>query len=314
MKKYFLAAAISTVLLLTACGSNSDNTAETSALTLPQTSETTLNSVTEMTVPAFEPEWVETTVTSPAYNADNDEPAVTTTSVCSVPLETVEVVSETTAVQTAETAAETSIAVTAVETTVAYTAETEASEDGENEDVFFEAYVYGVEENAVLVGMKGDTFIGPDGTDVYIFGKYDVEAGDTVSIVFTEEVGIDDFYPPEIREQFIVSLEKVEYAQDYDLPYDSGEYDVPDIELGENEYAAYVTDVYENKNGGYSLVVEAYDVMGYYSPVPISLYSETEFSVGDWVKVEFAPETCFMETSPLQVAKQDILSIELIDY
>ncbi len=296
MKKYFLVTAISAALLLTACGSNQNSTAETSA-TSAQTSETTLNSVTEMTVPAFEPEWEETEVTSPAYIPE--ELPQTTTYLTSTPMMTDDVVFETT-IQTTEFTAAT------------HTEEIMASE--ETEDASFEAYVYGVEENAVLVGMKGDTFIGPDGTDVYIFGKYDVQKGDTVEIVFTEEVGIDDFYPPEIKEQFIISLEKIEYAQDYDLPYDSGEYDVPDIELAENEYAAYVTDVFQNKNGGYSLVVEAYDVVGYYSPVPISLYSESEFKKGNWVKVEFAPETCFMETSPLQVNKSDILNIELIDY
>lgn len=293
MKKYFLVTAISAALLLTACGSNQNSTAETSA----QTSATTLNSVTEMTVPAFEPEWEETEVTSPAYIPE--EPPQTTTYLASTPMMTEDVVFETT-IQTTEF------------TTATHTEEIMTSE--ETEDAFFEAYVYGVEENAILVGMKGDTFIGPDGTDVYIFGKYDVQKGDTVEIVFTEEVGIDEFYPLEIKEQFIVSLEKIEYAQNYDLPYDSGEYDVPDIELAENEYAAYVTDAFENKNGGYSLVVEAYEVMGYYSPVPISLYSESEFKKGDWIKVEFAPETCFMETSPLQVNKSDILNIELIDY
>lgn len=297
MKKYFLLTAISAVLLLTACGGNQNNSAETSAATVVQTSETTLNSITEMTVPAFEPEWEETAAASPAYIPD--ELPQTTTYLASTPLMTEDIVFETT-IQTTEF------------TTAAQTEEITASE--ETEDTFFEAYVYSVEENAVLVGMKGDTFIGPDGTDVYIFGKYDVEKGDTVEIIFTEEVGIDDFYPLEIREQFIVSLEKVEYAQDYNLPYDSGDYDVPDVELGENEYAAYITDVFGNKNGGYSLVVEAYNVMGYYSPVLISLYSESEFEKGEWVKVEFAPETCFMETSPLQVAKQDILGIELIDY
>ena len=285
MKKYFLLTAISAAMLLTACGSNQDNSAETSAVTVVQTSEITLNSITEMTVPAFEPEWEETEVTSPAYIPDELSP--TTTYLASTPLITEDVVFETT-IQTTEF------------TTAAQIEEITASEE--------------TEENAVLVGMKGDTFIGPDGTDVYIFGKYDVEKGDTVEIIFTEEVGIDDFYPLEIREQFIVSLEKVEYAQDYNLTYDSGEYDVPDIELGENEYAAYIIDVFGNKNGGYTLVVEAYDVVGYYSPVSISLYSESEFEKGDWIKVGFAPETCFMETSPLQVAKQDILGIELIDY
>lgn len=300
MRKYFLLAAISAALLLTACGSNQNDVAETAVITSEQTSATTLNSVTEMTVPAFEPDWEETEVTSPAYDPNTDEFPVTTTSASSVPLDTIEIVSETTSVQVTEF------------TTAAQTEEVTNSE--ETEDVFFEATVFGVEENAVLVGMKGDTFIGPDGTDVYIFGKYDVEAGDTVSIIFTEEVGIDDFYPPEIKEQFIVSLEKVEYAQDYDLPYDSGDYDIPDAELAENEHVAYITDVFENKNGGYSLVVEAYDVMGYGSPVPISLYNETEFSAGNWVKIEFAPETCFMETSPLQVANQDVVKIELIDY
>ncbi len=299
MKKYFLLAAISVALLLTACGSNQNNIVETSAASSAQTLVTTLNSVTEMTVPAFETDWEEFEVTSPAYDPNVDELPATTASVCSVPLDTVEAVSETT------------IQTTKLKTAV-QTEEITVSED--TEDIFFEAYVYGVEENAVLVGMKGDTFIGPDGTDVYIFGKYDVEAGDTVSIVFTEEVGIDDFYPPEIKEQFIVSLEKIEYAQNYDLPYDSGDYDIPYVELSENEHVAYVTNAFENKNGGYSLTVEAYDVMGYYSPVLISLYSETEFTAGDWVKVEFAPETCFMETSPLQVNKNDILSIELIDY
>ncbi|MBQ7980720.1 MAG: hypothetical protein IJ305_03835 [Oscillospiraceae bacterium] len=305
MKKYFWLAAISAALLLTACGSNQNDTAETSA----QTSLTTLNSITEMTVPAFNPEWDEATVTevtSPAYAPNSDELPLTTTSVCSVPLETIEVVSETTAIQTTEIALKTSAAQTAELTTAAVTEE--------KEDIFFEATVLGVEEKAILVQMKGDTFIGEDGIDVYIFGSYDVEKGDTVNIVFTEEVGIDESYPPEIKAQFIVSLEKSEYADGYDLPYDSGDYDVPDVELGENEHVAYVTAVYELKNGGYSLTVEAYNVAGYYSPVPISLHSETEFAVGDWVKVEFAPETCFMETSPLQVNKSDVLSIELIDY
>ena len=295
MKKYFLLTAISSALLLTACGNTQNDTAETSAYT---TAATTLNSVTEMTVPAFEPEWEETAessvfeqeeavVTSPAYDPSEDEPAVTT----SVPIETVEVVSETTS---------------------AVTEEITTSE--EEESVIFEAYVYGVEENAILVGMKGDTFIGEDGTDVYIFGKYDVEQGDIVNIVFTDEVEIDESYPPEISEQFIVSLEKIEYAQGYDLPYDSGDYDIPDVELAENQHVAYVTAVCEVNSGGYSLTVEAYNVAGYGLYVPISLYSESEFAVGDWVKVEFAPETCFMETSPLQVNKSDILSIELIDY
>jgi len=89
---------------------------------------------------------------------------------------------------------------------------------------------------------------------------------------------------------------------------------ISDAEVSENEYLAYITDVFQNKNGGYSIIVEAYDVMGYGSPVLISLYSENEFEKGNWVKVEFAPETCFMETSPLQVNKSDILNIELIDY
>lgn len=300
MRKYFLLTALSAALFLTACGNNQNNTAETAVITSEQTLVTTLNSATEMTVPAFEPDWEETAVTSPAYNPDVDEHPVTTTAESSVPLATIEIVSETTSVQV-------------IEFTTATQAE-EITTSEEAEDVFFEAYVYDVEENAVLVGMKGDTFIGPDGTDVYIFGKYDVEKGDTVEIVFTEEVGIDDFYPLEIREQFIVSFEKAEYAQDYDLPYDSGEYDIPEVELAGNEHIAYITDTSENKNGGYSLIVEAYDIAGYYSPVLISLYSEIEFSVGDWVKIEFMPETCFMETSPLQVAKQDVVGIELIDY
>ena len=297
MKKYFLVTAISAALLLTACGNNQNNAAETSATTVVQTSKTTLNSITEMTVPAFEPEWEETEATSPAHIPE--ELPQTTTYLVSTPVMTEATVFETT-IQTTEF------------TTVSHTEEITTLK--EKKDAFFEAYVYNVEENAVLVGMKGDTFIGPDGTDVYIFGKYDVQKGDIVEIVFTEEVGIDDFYPLEIKEQFIVSLEKVEYVQNYELPYDSGEYDVPDIELAENQYVAYITDAFENKNGGYSLVVEAYEVMGYYSPVPISLYSESEFKKGDWIKVEFAPETCFMETSPLQVNKSDILNIELIDY
>ena len=103
-------------------------------------------------------------------------------------------------------------------------------------------------------------------------------------------------------------------AQTSGITLNNSDNNVSDAELSENEYRAYITDVFRNKNGGYTLAVEAYDVMGYYSPVPISLYSESEFKKGDWVKVEFAPETCFMETSPLQVNKSDILNIELIDY
>lgn len=103
-------------------------------------------------------------------------------------------------------------------------------------------------------------------------------------------------------------------AQTSGITLNNSDNNVSDAELSENEYRAYITDVFRNKNGGYSLVVEAYDVVGYYSPVPISLYSESEFEKGDWIKVEFAPETCFMETSPLQVNKSDILNIELIDY
>ena len=103
-------------------------------------------------------------------------------------------------------------------------------------------------------------------------------------------------------------------AQTSETTLNNSDNNVSDAELSENEYRAYITDVFQNKNGGYSLVVEAYDVVGYYSPVPISLYSENEFEKGDWIKVEFAPETCFMETSPLQVNKSDILNIELIDY
>ncbi len=164
MRKYFLLAAISAALFLTACGNNQSNTVETSAVIVLQTSATTLNSATEMTVPAFEPELEGTEVTTPAY----------------------------------------------------------------------------IYEKALQI-----------------------------------------------------------------MTY---------VELAENEHVAYITDVFENKNGGYSLVVEAYEVAGYYSPVRISLYSENEFEAGDWVKVEFAPETCFMETSPLQVARQDIVKIELIDY
>lgn len=103
-------------------------------------------------------------------------------------------------------------------------------------------------------------------------------------------------------------------AQTSGITLNNSDNNVSDAELSENEYRAYITDVFRNKNGGYTLAVEAYDVMGYYSPVPISLYSESEFKKGDWVKVEFAPETCFMETSPLQVNTSDILNIELIDY
>ena len=148
MKKYFLVTAISAALLLTACGSNQNSTAETSA----QTSETTLNSVTEMTVPAFEPEWEETETTSPAPIPE--ELPQTTTYLASTSMMTEDAVFETT-IQITEF------------TTVTHTEKITTSE--ETEDAFFEAYVYGVEENAVVVGMKGDTFIGPDGTDVYIF-------------------------------------------------------------------------------------------------------------------------------------------------
>ena len=296
MKKYFLLTAISAALFLTACGSNNKVQLETASTTMFENFNDL--TITETTFPDFEPELEETTVattlevsvetelTSPAYFP---EEATQTTTLGSTSLLTEAVVSET-------------------------TVQTTATEPIEEEDVFFEAYVYGVEENSILVGMKGDTFIGPDGAEVYIFGKYAVEQGDTINIVFADEVGIDECYPPEIHEEFIVSIEKIECAQGYDLPYDSGEYDIPSVELGENQYVAYVTDFFKNKNGGYSLTVEAYDVMGYNSPVPISMHSETKFFVGDWVRIEFAPETCFMETSPLQVAKQDIVGIELIDY
>lgn len=289
MKKYFLLAAISAALLLTACGSN-ENTVETSSQASLITS---LNNLTEMTVPAFEPEWDETE----AGSSDNAAQTVTETSVNSESEDIVEVVSETTA-----QIAETSVAQTSDKTSA------------ETEDIFFEATVLEVSEKAILVQMSDKTFIGEAGTDVHIFGSYDVAKGDTVNIVFTEEVGIDESYPPEIQAQFVISIEKAEYAGGYDLPYDSGDNDAPDVKLEENEHAAYVTEVSANDNGGYSLLVEAYDVMGYHSPVSIYVYSETEFPKGAWVKIEFAPETCFMESYPLQVSKSDVLKIELIDY
>lgn len=291
MRKYFLLAAISAAMFLTACGENRKSDAETHIVTSEQTSSVTVNSIAETEIPVTVPETEAAVAASSACVPESEEHPATDTSVCTESVETIEIVEFTTVTEQEETAVM-----------------------EESEDIFFSATVIGVEEKAILVQMNDETFIGEAGIDVYLFGSYDVGKGDIVNIIFTEEVGIDDAYPPEIKEQFIVSIEKDEYADGYELPYPSGDYDIPDVELDENEHVAYVTSAVENKNGGYSLTVEAYDIAGYNSPVPVFLHSETEISAGDWIKVGFAPDTCFMETSPLQVDSDFVLSIEVVDY
>lgn len=292
MKKYTIfTALVSAAIVFTACGTNNNPPAETTDLAAA-VEETTLNSATEMTIPPYSPN-------------ENTSAAVSQTEITAVEIYTEK--TDMTTVMTTETVSET-VTETSTETTFPKLDE---------ESVIFEAEVLSVNENAVFVKMSGDTFIGTAGTEVYIGGTYDVETGDIVNIVFTEEVGINESYPPEIPSAYIISLEAAEYAENYDIPYDSGEdlndgAGIPDIALNENEVLAEVTACSEIKNGGYSLTVTMFYCQGYGYDVPLTLKSDNAFEVGDWVKIEFAEETCFMESSPLQVSKNDVLSVEKV--
>ncbi len=348
MKKYLILTAITTAFLFTACGNTQVVSQETSP---SDTSATTLNSATEMTVPAFVTD--DTTVTSPP------------------PAETQLSESETTAAQTTESQT---------------TAQPAAEEDSGGFPTY-DAKVISNTGTYIAVELLTDSFFGLIGDEAYIMGEFDADIGDTVEISFlSDEVGINESYPPEVHcdnTQVIV----FEHAENYDLPYDSGEdvieheysakvvsvdadsinvmllddtffckqseevrlmgsYDVSVDELillvisddavvigsssenfvyqieAENfkivttnsnlTVEAEVTEIYENKNGGYSIVAEAYELPGYDEAVPISLHSDIEFSPGDRIIIEFAENTMFMETSPLQVNRKYILSITRI--
>ena len=292
MKKHTIFAALASAsMIFTACGTNSEMLAETTDSAI-SVEETTLNFATEMTVPPYSPD-------------ENVSAAVSQTEVTTVEIYTEK--ADVTTVVTTETVLET------VTETSAETISPNLSE----ESTIFEAEVLSVNENSVFVKMSADTFIGTAGTEVYIDGTYSVEMGDIVNIVFTEEVEINESYPPEIPSACIISLEAVEYAENYDIPYDSGEdlndgAGIPDIALNENEVLAEVTACSEIKNGSYSLTVTMFYCQGYGYDVPLTLKSDNAFEVGDWVKIEFAEETCFMESSPLQVSKSDVLSVEKV--
>lgn len=86
-----------------------------------------------------------------------------------------------------------------------------------------------------------------------------------------------------------------------------------DIDIPENSYLAKVLSVYEPYTVDYYvLAVKAFDMRGYYFGAEIFISTYDEFTVGDWVKIDFAEDTVFLETSPMQVDEKYILGIEKV--
>ncbi len=345
MKKYFLLTAISAAIFLTACGTN-DITADMSA----QTSKITLNSATEMTVPAFESEWNETEVTSPAFDPSSNADISSATD------------------------AEITVPAYDPNGTEVDTALTTATENAEIP--VYEAFVISNEGNYIRIRLKSDSFFGATGNEAYIYGAFEAKRGDVVEISFpTDQWIVEEIYPPNVRSDDVQVVVTGHESNEYEysakifsvsneyvtvMMLDNtffckmgehvrlmGRYDVSEDELitfvinddvdvdnpasanfvwqvdeadfvlktaaADMTVEAEVTEFYESSDGEHFMVVEAYGLAGYYDAVPISLVTDENFEVGDRITVEFAPETIFMETSPLQVNKSDILNIEPIE-
>ncbi len=334
MKKYFLLTVISAVLFLTACGSNQSSTVDTTV----QTSATTLNSVTEMTVPAFTPNNVSQDMAIDTMSASETTAAVTTIEANEeneFPVYEGRVISNNgtyIAVELltysffgnegdevhiygefeAEKGDDVDIIFKSddVEVLESYPPEVYCSDvqidvtghssvNYENSKYEYTARVIGVNEESVTVSMLEDTYFCKANDEVVLLGKYEVSEDNIVLFVISGE----DDAPP------VVLLENSQHqiGEGYVQLESLGGSDEP------FEIIAEVTEVYESKNGGYTIIAEAYGLWGYYDAVPISLAVDELFEAGDRVAIEFAPETVFMETSPLQVNSDDVLNVKLID-
>ncbi|MCH5348943.1 MAG: hypothetical protein J1E40_06435 [Oscillospiraceae bacterium] len=84
------------------------------------------------------------------------------------------------------------------------------------------------------------------------------------------------------------------------------------IDLSGNSKLAKVLYVYEPDDDHYLMVIRAFDLTGYYFGAEIFVQSKDEFTAGDWIKIDFAEDTVFLETSPMQVDKKYILGIEKV--
>lgn len=120
------------------------------------------------------------------------------------------------------------------------------------------------------------------------------QIGDYIDVFVDSDCGVDDSEIPGVSCNSIVVTES------------SG------ITLGENETLAEVTECIKSKNGSYLLTVSAFTLKGYYMFTPIFIGSGSEYAVGDWLKISFADDTCFMESSPLQVSDEYVLNVEKV--
>lgn len=120
------------------------------------------------------------------------------------------------------------------------------------------------------------------------------QIGDYIDVFVDSDCGVDDSEIPGIScNSFVVTESK-------------------GITLGENETLAEVTECIKSNNGGYLLTVSAFTLRGYYMFTPVFIGSDTEYAVGDWLKISFAEDTLFMESSPLQVNVEDVLGVEKV--
>lgn len=242
MKKYLISAALFCAMLLTSCGTASDNAVEVSL---------TVDDITAS---------LNAEVTDKKNAIDsNDNDVNDTTSVCSDP------------------------------TSPVMGSELQLKE-------IFSARVAHISENEICVQVLSETHIQAIGELLllYITETPPCGVGDYVEVTIDSNIGVDYSDPEGIHFDALTVTEKADFV------------------LDESEILAEVTDCIESIKGGYVLNVYMFFRQGYSYRVPLTISSNEKFLIGDWIKINFAEETCFMETSPLQVDSKYVLGIEKV--
>ena len=307
---FAFAAMASLMILFTACASDDPAVTETEITSGTTVSEftglpygNTVTSVseasgTEMLTAAAEGTSAETEMTT--VDVSEDDEAAVQTSAGKLPeiIETVEIhTSYTEAPElTKETAA-------SEETTVQTPDETKNSGNDE-EASGFSARIISVSDNSITVEVLSEKWIGIFGSSFvkintkWLENVHECAAGDHAEIITDEVIGISDEYIPPILDEGVAEIRITERAA---------------IGLGENSVLAKVLSCDQVTNGEYfAIVVQAFNMEGYGFETEISMRSDTKFSAGDWVKIDFAEDTAFMESYPMQVLHEYILGIEKV--
>lgn len=312
MKKYFIAAVFSAILL-TACVSDAEDTFDTASGTTSGALAELPSEITSMpaapvpapetTAAASEPV-TETSVTAIFVPDDNYAEDTAVTSAGRIPQQTETAEIKTVVVHTspspqAELPPE---EFTNPWETTAKTPE-EAEKAANNEESSeFSARIISVDDNSISVEVLSEKWFDILGSFAQISTAHlesvpECSPGDYAEIIMGEEIGITEAYPLRLDE----GVAEIKITKRLG------------IELPKNSVLAKVVTCHEVWTGeGYSLTIQAFGLWGYSFKTEISISSDNEFSVGDWVKVDFAEDTMFMESYPMQVAKQYVLGIEKV--